>query len=170
MQSWLHSNLAQVQNWRNEGISSANADSTKQVVLLISRYQKTCLNEGHPTVVCSAVALNLLFHIPIWAGVLITAADVMFILLFGTRSVRLLELLVATLILTITCCFAYELGKADPSWLEVAKGFIPKPNILTNSQVIHRFKYAFVVLSWAKVVEFLVYRRCLQPLVSWEQR
>jgi manganese transport protein len=121
-------------------------------------------------VIGSAVALNLLFHIPIWAGVLITAADVMFILLFGTRSVRLLELLVATLILTITCCFAYELGKADPSWLEVAKGFIPKPNILTNSQVIHRFKYAFVVLSWAKVVEFLVYRRCLQPLVSWEQR
>lgn len=94
----------------------------------------------------SAVALNLLFHIPIWAGVLITAADVIVILLFGMRSFRLLELLVTALILAITCCFAYELFKANPSWLDVTKGFIPKPKILTNSQVmsvLYRFPFPY---------------------------
>ena len=48
-------------------------------------------------VIGSAVALNLLFHIPIWGGVLITAADVMFILIFGTKSFRLLEFLIMAL-------------------------------------------------------------------------
>lgn len=48
-------------------------------------------------VIGSAVALNLLFHIPIWAGVLITGADVLFIIIFGTKSFRFLEILVICL-------------------------------------------------------------------------
>ena len=48
-------------------------------------------------VIGSAVALNLLFHIPIWAGVLITGADVLFIIVFGTKSFRFLEILVILL-------------------------------------------------------------------------
>lgn len=49
-------------------------------------------------VIGSAVALNLLFHIPIWAGVLITAADVLFIIAFGIHSFRLMEILIIGLI------------------------------------------------------------------------
>jgi hypothetical protein len=48
-------------------------------------------------VIGSAVALNLLFHIPIWAGVIITAADVLFIIIFGTNSFRFLEVLIMCL-------------------------------------------------------------------------
>lgn len=48
-------------------------------------------------VIGSAVALNLLFHIPIWGGVLITGADVLFIVFFGCKSFRLLEILIMTL-------------------------------------------------------------------------
>jgi len=48
-------------------------------------------------VIGSAVALNLLFHIPIWAGVIITGADVLFIIIFGTKSFRFLEVLIMCL-------------------------------------------------------------------------
>ena len=48
-------------------------------------------------VIGSAVALNLLFHIPIWGGVLITGADVLFIVFFGCKNFRLLEILIMTL-------------------------------------------------------------------------
>lgn len=49
-------------------------------------------------VIGSAVAMHLLFRIPIWAGVIITAADVLFIIIFGIRSFRLLEILIMCLI------------------------------------------------------------------------
>ena len=48
-------------------------------------------------VIGSAVALNLLFHIPIWARVLITGTDVLFIIAFGTKSFRFLEILIILL-------------------------------------------------------------------------
>lgn len=49
-------------------------------------------------VIGSAVAMHLLFGLPIWAGVLITAADVLFIIIFGMNSFRLLEILIMILI------------------------------------------------------------------------
>lgn len=49
-------------------------------------------------VIGSAVAMHLLFHIPIWAGVIITAADVLFIIIFGMHSFRFLEILIMCLI------------------------------------------------------------------------
>jgi len=52
-------------------------------------------------VIGSAVALNLLFHIPIWGGVLITGADVLFIIIFGVKRFRLVELLIIFLCLVI---------------------------------------------------------------------
>lgn len=52
-------------------------------------------------VIGSAVALNLLFHIPIWAGVLITGVDVFFIILFGTKSFRFLEIIIMALLAVI---------------------------------------------------------------------
>jgi NRAMP (natural resistance-associated macrophage protein)-like metal ion transporter len=50
-------------------------------------------------VIGSAVSLNLLFHIPIWGGVLITGADVLFIIIFGVKRFRLVELLIIALCL-----------------------------------------------------------------------
>ncbi len=44
-------------------------------------------------IIGSATALNLLFNIPLWAGVLITAVDVLFLLIFGMKNFRILEVL-----------------------------------------------------------------------------
>jgi Mn2+/Fe2+ NRAMP family transporter len=88
-------------------------------------------------VIGSAVALNLLFGLPIWAGVLITAADVLFIILFGVKNFRLIEILVMLLCMVITGCFAYEVGAAKPDWAGVASGLIPKGKIVTNSEILY---------------------------------
>lgn len=87
-------------------------------------------------VIGSAVAFNLLFGLPIWAGVLITA-DVLFIIIFGIEHFRLLEILVMSLCMGITGCFAYEVGAAKPDWADVASGFIPKGKIVTNSEILY---------------------------------
>jgi len=88
-------------------------------------------------VIGSAVALNLLFGLPIWAGVLITAADGLFIILFGIKNFRLIEILVMLLCMVITGCFAYEVGAAKPDWAGVASGFIPKGKIVTNTEILY---------------------------------
>src|SRR5262249_14680200 len=60
-------------------------------------------------VIGSAIALNLLFGVPLVVGVVITALDVMVVLFLQGKGFRILEAVVATLILTIGGCFAYEL-------------------------------------------------------------
>lgn len=88
-------------------------------------------------VIGSAVAFNLLFGLPIWAGVLITAADVLFIILFGIKNFRLLEILVMSLCMIITGCFAYEVGAAKPDWAGVASGLVPNRKLVTDSEVLY---------------------------------
>lgn len=77
-------------------------------------------------VVGSAVALNLLFGIPLLMGVLITAADVLLLLAFMKFGFRKIEAVVLTLVATVFGCFAYEIWLAQPAWGEVARGmFVP---------------------------------------------
>jgi manganese transport protein len=85
----------------------------------------------------SAVALQLLFHIPIFYGVLITGADVLVILALQGRGFRWIEALVVTLIGTIAVCFAYEIFFARPLWLEAAGGFLPSAEILRNREMLY---------------------------------
>ncbi|KAG0580379.1 hypothetical protein KC19_4G168800 [Ceratodon purpureus] len=87
-------------------------------------------------VIGSAVAMNLLFGLPLWAGVLITAVDTMFILMFGTRSFRSLEVIVFILCLLIAGVFVYELIAVKPEWIKVAAGLYPKPEIITNPDIL----------------------------------
>src|SRR5579859_5758249 len=70
----------------------------------------------------SAVALKLLFGLPLLAGVLITALDVLLVLALQGRGFRLVEAFVVTLIGTIAACFAYEIFFAHPPWREAAIG------------------------------------------------
>lgn len=88
-------------------------------------------------VIGSAVALNLLFHIPIWGGVLITGADVLFIIIFGTKRFRFLEVLVIALCLLIAGCFGYELSVAHANWADVGRGFIFKGKIITDHDILY---------------------------------
>src|SRR3989475_4749490 len=66
-------------------------------------------------VIGSAIALNLLFGLPMVVGILLTALDVLVILLLANKGFRVLECLVASLIVLIGGCFAYELAVSHPS-------------------------------------------------------
>jgi len=85
----------------------------------------------------SAVALNLLFHIPLLLGVLLTALDVLIVLALQGRGFRLIEAFVITLIASIGICFAYEIFFARPLWLEAAHGFLPRAEILRNKEMLY---------------------------------
>lgn len=85
----------------------------------------------------SAVALNLLFHIPLLFGVILTAMDILIVLLLQGRGFRLLEALVITLILAIAACFAYEIFFARPLWHEAAHGFVPSLDLFRNKEMLY---------------------------------
>ncbi|MBI3670364.1 MAG: Nramp family divalent metal transporter [Acidobacteria bacterium] len=85
----------------------------------------------------SAVALKLLFGLPLLAGVLLTSLDVLLVLALQGRGFRLVEALVITLIATIAGCFAYEIFFARPLWLEAARGYIPSAEILRNREMLY---------------------------------
>jgi manganese transport protein len=85
----------------------------------------------------SAIALQLLFGIPLFWGVIITAADVLLILALQGRGFRLVEALVIALITTITLCFSYEIFFARPLWAEAVGGFIPSLEILRRREMLY---------------------------------
>lgn len=85
----------------------------------------------------SAVALKLLFGLPLLLGVILTAFDVLLVLALQGRGFRLVEAFVVTLIGTIGICFAYEIFFARPLWLEAAEGFLPRLEILRNKEMLY---------------------------------
>jgi len=88
-------------------------------------------------VVGSAIALQLLFGIPLVWGCLITALDVLAVLYLQNKGFRYVEALVITLIATIGTCFALELVFSKPSIVGVALGFIPGPHVVTNQEMLY---------------------------------
>ena len=88
-------------------------------------------------VIGSAIALNLLFGIPLAVGVLITALDVLVVLLLQNRGFRYLEAVVVTLIATISACFLFEILVSHPDPVGVLEGFIPTMEIVRNSTMLY---------------------------------
>jgi manganese transport protein len=89
-------------------------------------------------VVGSAIALQLLFGIPLIAGVIITALDVFLILLLEHRGFRYLEAFVIVLIATITVLFGAEIVLSRPEWAGlVASFFLPARTMITNSEMLY---------------------------------
>ena len=88
-------------------------------------------------VVGSAIGLQLLFGLPLLWGCVITALDVLIVLLLQHRGFRYIEALVVTLILTIGGCFAVELWVAGPDYGAVFAGFVPRLEILRNSEMLY---------------------------------
>ena len=74
----------------------------------------------------AAIALNLLFHIPLLAGVLLTAADTLLLLWFQSFGIRTIEAFILSLITVIAGCFCIEIFWAKPSIAEMATGLIPR--------------------------------------------
>ncbi|MEX2181622.1 MAG: Nramp family divalent metal transporter [Gemmatimonadaceae bacterium] len=83
-------------------------------------------------VIGTAIALNLLFGIPLTWGIIITAVDVMLILLLQQKGFRILEAIVIVLMATIGACFLFEILISRPDMVGVAKGFIPDASILSD--------------------------------------
>ncbi|HEU4761910.1 MAG TPA: Nramp family divalent metal transporter, partial [Gemmatimonadales bacterium] len=88
-------------------------------------------------VIGSAIALNLLFGIPLIWGVCLTALDVLIILFLHQRGFRWLEAVVITLVAVVGACFAVELFLSRPDAGEVARGLIPTTQILSNPMMLY---------------------------------
>jgi manganese transport protein len=88
-------------------------------------------------VIGSAIALNLLFGIPLIWGVCLTAFDVLLILTLQHRGFRYLEAFVVALVATIGVCFAVELAMARPALAEVARGLLPTTRIVTDPAMLY---------------------------------
>ena len=85
----------------------------------------------------SAIALNLLFGIPLWLGVVLTVLDVLLLLVFQSRGFRLLESIVGSLIVVIFVCFGYEVIVSHPGIQAVTRGFLPKAEIVFNPEMLY---------------------------------
>jgi manganese transport protein len=87
-------------------------------------------------VIGSAIALNLLFGIPLMWGVCLTALDVLAVMYLQHKGFRLLEAFVITLIATIALCFLLEMIFSHPEKLGILSGLAPKAEILTNRDML----------------------------------
>lgn len=87
-------------------------------------------------VIGTAIALNLLFGVPLTYGVIITIIDVFIILMLQKRGFRWLEVFIASLVFLVLACFAYEVLIAQPNVQDLLSGFIPKKEIIENPQML----------------------------------
>jgi manganese transport protein len=85
----------------------------------------------------TAIALQLLFGIPLLLGVVLTALDALLILWLQNRGVRWLEALIAGLIFLVFGCFAAQLAMAQPVWAEVFAGYLPSASIVTDEAQLY---------------------------------
>ncbi len=88
-------------------------------------------------VIGSAIALNLLFGIPLIWGVCLTALDVFAMLLLQQRGYRYIEALVISLIGLIGVCFGLEILFSHPSFIGIANGFIPSREVVANKEMLY---------------------------------
>jgi manganese transport protein len=104
-------------------------------------------------VIGSAIALRLLFNIPLPIGVAITGLDVVLLLLLQHRGVRMLEALVIVLMATVGVCFVFEIILSQPEWSAVAAGLVPHASILSD----HAMLYVAVGILGATVMPHNLY-------------
>lgn len=85
----------------------------------------------------SAIALQLLFGLPLVAGVCITALDVLVLLLLQSKGFRYVEALVIMLVGTIGLCFGAEILFSRPEAGGILMGYLPKSEILQNPDMLY---------------------------------
>jgi len=88
-------------------------------------------------VIGTAIALQLLFGIPLVWGVVLTGFDVLLILLLQQHGFRRLEAFIVALLIIIAGCFAVELALSQPNLAAIASGLIPRPEIVTNPAMLY---------------------------------
>lgn len=85
----------------------------------------------------TAIALNLLFGIPLSVGVVITIIDVFIILLLQAKGFRWIESIVGGLIFIILGCFIYEIIISKPDIFPILSGLVPQKEIVTNPSMLY---------------------------------
>lgn len=88
-------------------------------------------------VIGTAVALELLFHIPILIGALISSLDALLVLFLMNRGFRYLEAFIIALMSVIALCFLIEVAAAKPPLSAVLAGLVPSPAILTDGRMLY---------------------------------
>jgi manganese transport protein len=88
-------------------------------------------------VIGTAIGLNLLFHIPLAIGVVITALDVFLILALQAFGFRWIEAFVVAMLGVIAACFAVQIALADPDWGAVIRGFLPSRELLADHDMLY---------------------------------
>src|SRR5258706_5724826 len=88
-------------------------------------------------VIGAAIALNLLFKLPLLYGVILTALDVLIVLYVQHRGFRYVESLVVGLIVLIAGSFAVELWLARPDAVAIALGFVPQTSVLRDPSMLY---------------------------------
>lgn len=87
-------------------------------------------------VIGSAIALNLLFGIPLLAGITITTLDVLLLLLLQKKGFRIIESIIIVLMATIFGIFAFEVIISKPEVSALLGGYVPKLEIVTNPEML----------------------------------
>src|SRR5512145_2528634 len=88
-------------------------------------------------VIGTAIALNLLFGIPLAWGVTITALDVLLVLYLQNKGFRWLEALVIALVAVVGACFLFEIIISRPEFSGIVKGFVPSFEIVRNPEMLY---------------------------------
>ena len=88
-------------------------------------------------VIGSAIALNLLFGLPLPVGVGLTVLDVLVVLWLQRYGFRIIEAIVGGLMAVIAACFIYEMIVSQPDWVAMAGGLLPQPAIVTNPGMLY---------------------------------
>jgi len=88
-------------------------------------------------VIGTAIALNLLFGIPLAWGVAITALDVLIVLYLQNKGFRLLEALVIALVAVVGACFLFEIIISRPELSGIVRGFVPSFEIVRNPEMLY---------------------------------
>ncbi|MQS88827.1 Nramp family divalent metal transporter [Companilactobacillus mishanensis] len=88
-------------------------------------------------IIGSGIALELLFNIPLIMGIIITAADVLLLLVLMKLGFRKIEAIVATLVAVILLVFLYEVVLAKPDMLGILNGYVPTHSIFTNHSMLY---------------------------------
>ncbi len=88
-------------------------------------------------VIGSAIAINLLFGIPLTWGVVLTILDVLVVLFFQSKGFRIIESIVAGLIAVIFGCFIYEIIASHPDYLALSAGLVPRLQIVADPHALY---------------------------------
>jgi manganese transport protein len=88
-------------------------------------------------VIGTAIALDLLFGIPLLIGITLTILDTVLILALQRRGYRYLEAIIIALLGTVSVCFVFTVIMSQPAWQEVANGFIPNTRTFTNPTMLY---------------------------------